>query len=267
LPTHPELLDWLARRFMDSGWNVRELCQMIVLSSTYRQASVPRDPELWTSDPENRLLARGPRHRLSPEQLRDNALAVSGLLVRKVGGPSVFPYQPAGLWRESGTGKSYPAAAGEGLHRRSLYTFWRRTSPPPSMTTFDAPTREFCLARRERTATPLQALVLLNDPQHVEAARVLAEKLIHEHNDDLHARVRAAFRLLTSREPSGAETAVLVRLHSREQAHFAANEQAAIQYVSTGKAPRDEGLSPADHAATTALVQALLNYDECVTKR
>ncbi|HXG10509.1 MAG TPA: DUF1553 domain-containing protein [Gemmataceae bacterium] len=266
-PSHPELLDWLARYFMDHGWNVHELCRLIVLSATYRQSSVPRDPRLYTSDPDNRLLARGPRHRLAAEQLRDNALAVSGLLVRRLGGPSVMPYQPAGLWEESGTGKVYRQSKGEGLYRRSLYTFWRRTAPPPSMTTFDAPTREFCLARRERTATPLQALVLLNDPQFVEAARVLAEKLIHQHGDDVAARVRTAFRLLTSRQPSSRELEVLLRLHREQRQRFQMAPDKAAAFLDTGEAPRDRTLDAADHAAMTVVVQALMNFDECVTKR
>ncbi len=169
-PTHPELLDWLSRQFVDSGWDVKALCKLIALSSTYRQSSTPRDAKLYADDPDNRLLARGPRHRLAAEQIRDAALAVSGLLAPKVGGPSVKPYQPAGLWKESGTGKSYVQDHGEALYRRSMYSFWRRTSPPPSMRSFDAGTREVCTARRERTVTPLQSLVLLNDPQFVEAA-------------------------------------------------------------------------------------------------
>jgi hypothetical protein len=266
-PTHPALLDWLARRFIDSGWDVHELCRLVALSATYRQDSTPRDPGLYDSDPANRLLARGPRHRLSAEQLRDNALAASGLLVATVGGPSVFPYQPAGLWEESGTGKSYPAVHGDSLYRRSMYTFWRRTSPPPTMTAFDAPSREYCLARRERTATPLQALALLNDPQFVEAARVLAERLIHEQGDDIDARIVTAFRLLTSRAPSDREQAALRGLYDRQRSRFDAQARQAAEYVAVGEAPRDTALNPADHAATTALVQALMNFDECVTKR
>jgi hypothetical protein len=267
LPTHPELLDWLARRFVDSGWNVRELCRRIVLSSTYRQSSTPRDPNLYETDPDNLLLARGPRHRFSAEQVRDNALAVSGLLVPTVGGPSVFPYQPAGLWEESGTGKSYHQSQGEGLYRRSLYTFWRRTSPPPTMTAFDAPSREYCLARRERTATPLQALALLNDPQFTEAARVLAEKLIKQDADDITARATTAFRLLTSRTPTDREKEVFANLYQRQRTRFEGHRDEATQYVSTGETQRDASLDPIDHAATTALVQALMSFDECVTKR
>ncbi|MCA9033417.1 MAG: DUF1553 domain-containing protein, partial [Planctomycetaceae bacterium] len=176
-PSHPELLDHLARYLIDHQWDLHALCRQIVLSATYRQSSTAADASLLAHDPQNIWLARGPKHRLSAEQLRDTALAASGLLVPTVGGPSVMPYQPAGLWEESGTGKSYHQSTGDGLYRRSMYTFWRRTAPPPSMLTFDATSRESCTARRELTTTPLQALVFLNDPQYVEAARVLAESL------------------------------------------------------------------------------------------
>ena len=265
-PSHPELLDYLARGFIESDWNVMVLCEEIALSATYRQSSTPRDPRLYESDPDNFLMARGPRHRLSAEQLRDNALAVSGLLVNTVGGPSVFPYQPAGVWEESGTGKTYHQSHGDGLYRRSLYTFWRRTSPPPSMVTFDAPSREYCLARRERTATPLQSLVLLNDTQFVEAARVLAEMLMKE-QADLPARLAAAFRLTTSRRPTERELVVLRELHAQQLAHYAAHQDQAELLVKAGEAPRDAKIDAADLAATTALVQTLLNFDESVTKR
>jgi hypothetical protein len=267
LPTHPQLLDWLARHFIDSGWNVKELCRLIVLSSTYRQASVPRSPQLVIDDPENRLLGRGPRYRLPAEQIRDNALAASGLLVKHLGGPSVKPYQPVGLWEESGTGKSYTQSQGEGLYRRSLYTFWRRTSPPPSMLTFDAVSREVCTARRERTATPLQALVLLNDPQFVEASRVLAERLIKAEQNAPADRIRTAFRLLTSRLPTDRELRILLQLYEEQREHFAKSPDDALAFLKIGEAPRDESLSPADHAATSVVVEAIFNFDECVTKR
>lgn len=266
-PTHSELLDWLARRFMDSGWDVRALSRMIVLSATYRQSSVPENPALYQSDPDNVLLARGPRHRLTSEQIRDGALAASGLLTRRIGGPSVYPYQPAGLWEESGTGKSYQQSHGDGLYRRSLYTFWRRTSPPPSMTVFDAPSREFCLTRRERTTTPLQALAVLNDPQYIEAARVLAERLIHEQADEIPQRLTSAFRLLSSREPNPRELDVLARLYKSQRAHYQQRPAEAKLYIATGESARDDKLDPIDHAATTAVVQALMNFDECLMKR
>ncbi len=266
-PSHPELLDWLARDFMNHGWNVKDLCKQIVLSSTYRQSTTPRDPKLHVEDPDNHWLARGPRYRLSAEQVRDNALAVSGLLVPNLGGPSVMPYQPAGLWEEAGTGKSYNQAKGEGLYRRSLYTFWRRTSPPPSMVTFDATSRETCTARRERTATPLQALVLLNDPQFIEAARVLAEKLIQQYPDSIDARLRSAFRHLTSRAPTEREIALLSRLYKDQHTLFTATPANAIALLTVGDSPRNDTLNPADHAATTVVIQTLMSFEECVTKR
>ncbi|MBS0261486.1 MAG: DUF1553 domain-containing protein, partial [Planctomycetes bacterium] len=267
LPTHPELLDWLTRRFIDSGWNVKELCRLMVLSATYRQSTVPHDRQLYVEDPENRLLGRGPRYRLSAEQIRDNALVVSGLLVRKIGGPSVMPYQPAGLWEESGTGKSYSQSHGEGLYRRSLYTFWRRTSPPPSMTTFDAVSREVCVARRERTSTPLQALVLLNDPQFVEAARVLAEKLVKQPGSTVPSRLATAFRLCTSRQPTSAEGEILAKLYAEQQARFAAAPADAQALLAVGESPRDDKLDPVELAATAVVVRALFNFEECITKR
>lgn len=266
-PTHPQLLDWLARHFMQSGWNVKELCKLIVLSATYRQSTVPRDLTLYVEDPGNRLLARGPRYRLPAEQIRDNVLAVSGLLVRKIGGPSVMPYQPAGLWEESGTGKSYVQSHGEGLYRRSLYTFWRRTSPPPNMTTFDAVSREVCIARREQTATPLQALVLLNDPQFVEAARVLAEKLIKQEGSTVESRLETAFRMLTSRAASAREREILLTLYRDQHTHFASAVKEAEVFLAVGETPRDSKVDPTDLAATTMVVRLLFNFDECVTKR
>jgi hypothetical protein len=265
-PTHPELLDWLARDFMDHGWDVQRLCRMIVLSATYRQSSTPRDPATFESDPDNRLLARGPRHRLSAEQLRDDALAVSGLLKPRIGGPSVFPYQPPGLWEEAGTGKSYSPSTGDDLYRRSLYSFWRRTSPPPTMTAFDAPTREYCVVQRERTGTPLQALTLLNDPQFIEASRVLAGKELTKEGNDA-SRLTEAFRKLTSRVPNEDELSVLQTMLDRQRAYFSDRKDEATKYVSTGAAPRNESLDITEHASLTAVIQALMNFDECVTKR
>jgi hypothetical protein len=267
LPTHPELLDWLATRFIDSGWDVKALCRLIVLSSTYRQSSIPVNPSLLLDDPDNQLLARGPRVRLTAEQLRDNALAVSGLLNPTMGGPAVKPYQPAGLWEDSGTQHEYAQSTGPDLLRRSCYTFWRRTLPPPAMTVFDAPTREFCKARREKSATPLQALVLFNDPQFVEPARVLAEKLVREFPADDPGRVRSAYRLLTGKQPSAQTEAILVRLLQKERAHFASAPQDADALRSRiGQAPADPALNAVEVASTTMLTRALLGYDECVMK-
>ncbi|WP_353718371.1 DUF1553 domain-containing protein [Dyadobacter sp. 676] len=205
LPTHPQLLDWLAVDFMNSGWNIKRLHKLIMLSATYRQSSVTT-PELLEKDPDNELLARGARFRFTAEMIRDNALFISGLMVNKMGGQSVYPYQPAGLWDELSDKVwryKYLQEPGEGLYRRSLYTVWKRTSPPPSMLIFDAPERGECVAKRRSTSTPLQALVLLNDPQYVEAARALAERVLHEtrgiNSTDM------AFRLITGRRPDRAE--------------------------------------------------------------
>ena len=190
LPTHPELLDWLAGRFMDDGWDVKALHRLDRHLGDI-PAVVAVSARTRSSRPRQRLLARGPKTRLMAEQIRDSALAASGLLNRTIGGPSVKPYQPAGLWEQSGTGKTYKQDTGDKLYRRSLYTFWRRTSPPPSMATFDAMSREVCTARRDVTATPLQSLVLLNDPQFVEAARVLAEQLLTRFpNDEARTKPR-----------------------------------------------------------------------------
>ena len=180
LPTHPELLDWLTDQFIKDGWDLKALHRRMVLSATFRQSSVTT-ADAAARDPENQLLSRWPKTRLLAEQIRDSALAASGLLNRTIGGPSVKPYQPAGLWEQSGTGKTYKQDTGLKLYRRSLYTFWRRTAPPPSMTAFDAVTREVCVARREATVTPLQSLLLLNDPQFVEASRALAERVLKRH--------------------------------------------------------------------------------------
>jgi len=267
LPTHPGLLDWLSREFISSGWDVKALCKLITTSATYRQSSVPYDRGLLVRDPDNQFLARGPKHRLPAEQIRDNALASSGLLVRKVGGASVMPYQPAGLWKESGTGEIYKQGKGDALYRRSMYTFWKRTAPPPSMLVFDATSREVCTVKREQTASPQQALVLLNDPQFVEASRVLAERLIKNSPEDPSARVTEAFRILTGRVPTGKESAILNRLYAEQKAHYATVPEEAQAFLSTGEAPRDKTLDPADHAATTVVVNALFNFDECVTKR
>jgi hypothetical protein len=266
-PSHPELLDWLARDFMNHGWNVKRFCKEIVLSATYCQSSQPRDLKLYVEDPDNKLLGRGPRYRLSAEQIRDNALAISGLLVSKIGGASVMPYQPAGLWEEAGTGKSYAQSKGEGLYRRSLYTFWRRTSPPPSMLTFDATGRETCTARRERTATPLQSLVLLNDPQFIEAARMLAQKLLEQRDIGINDQILAAFRILTSRSPSEKEMLVLTRLYREQKSHFESVPNDAREFLAIGDTRRDEQINAADHAAMTVLVKTLMSFDECVTKR
>ncbi len=266
LPTHPELLDGLARRFIDSGWDRKALHKLMVMSAAYRQSSDATRDQI-AADPDNRLLARGPRHRLAAEQIRDAALAVGGALNRQIGGPSVKPDQPAGVWEEAGTGKTYTQDKGDKLYRRSLYTFWRRTAPPPSMMAFDAVTREVCTAKREVTSTPLQALVLLNDPQFLEAARILAEKLLRSSSADLDARINAAFRTVTGRTPDARELTVLRRLHEEQRGHFAADPAAAAALLKVGERPADASLPPADLAATAMLVGTLMNHDEFVMKR
>ena len=251
---------------MDSGWDVKALHKLIVTSATFRQSS-RATPEALAKDPDNQLLSRGPTTRMSAEEVRDSALAASGLLTRMVGGPSVKPYQPAGLWEQSGTGKTYTQDHGAELYRRSLYTFWRRTSPPPSMLTFDAMSREVCTAKREVTTTPLQALVLLNDPQFVEAARVLATRLLRTYPHDGAARNRDAFRALIGRAPDTAEAAILRDCSAEQRALFAASSANARRFVSIGESSTDRVLPAADSAAMTTVVSAIMNFDEFVMER
>ncbi len=266
LPSHPELLDWLAGWFVDHNWDVKALHRLIVSSATYQQSS-DASRELVERDPENRLLARGPKTRLLAEEIRDGALAASGLLNTNIGGPSVKPYQPEGLWEQSGTGKTYTQDHGGNLYRRSLYTFWRRTSPPPAMLTFDAVSREVCTAKRETTLTPLQALVLLNDPQFIEAARVLGEKLLKQFPGDADARTRAAFRALTGRLPDATELKILGQLFTEQKDLFANDEPDATKLLGTGESKWDASLPRAEFAATTLMVNAIMNFDEFVVER
>ena len=274
-PSHPELLDWLAVEFMEKKWDVKAFVRMIVTSSAYRQSSVVT-PELAARDPENRLLARGPRYRLQAEFIRDQALAVSGLLDGRMGGASVFPYQPAGLWEElmersdgdQFTAQKYVQSHGPDLYRRSMYTFWKRTSPPPGMSTFDAPDRETCTVRRGRTNTPLQALVLLNDPTYVEAARKLAERMMREPAPaaSVDDRIAFAFRLATARGPRAEESAVLKKIYEAQLAAYRANHDAAMKLLAVGESPRDEKLDAPELAAWTMVATTVLNLDETVTK-
>jgi hypothetical protein len=266
LPTHPALLDWLAATLVESGWDVKALHRVILTSATFRQSSaVPA--AVVARDPENTRLGRGPSQRLLAEQIRDSALAASGLLTRRIGGRSVKPYQPAGLWEQAGTGKTYTPDTGDLLYRRSLYTFWRRTLPPPSMLTFDAVSREVCTARREVTTTPLQAMVLLNDPQFVEAARALAERLLGRWPRDAGARHLAAFRRLTGRPPDAREAEVLARLFAEQRAIFARTPADAEAFLATGASTWNRALPHAELAATTAVVSAIMNLDEFVVLR
>jgi len=270
-PTHPELLDWLAVEFVESGWDVKALLRTLLSSETYRQSSVTT-PEALARDPDNRLLARGPRFRLPAEFIRDAALKASGLLVDQLGGPSVLPYTPGDPWREISHYGSTPATAqsfvqdhGEKLYRRSLYTFWKRTLPPPNMALFDAPNREVCALERGATNTPLQALVLLNDVQFVEAARALAERILHRAGTDA-ARLAWAFEEVTSRAPEPAEAEVLLRTLARERARFAAEPEAARRVLASGESPRDESLPGVEHAAWAQVATLLLNLSEALTR-
>jgi len=266
LPSHPELLDWLAAAFMESGWNLKALHKAIVLSATYQQDS-DAAPARVAQDPDNRWLSRGPRHRLSAEEIRDSALAVSGLLNPAMGGPSVKPYQPPGVWEEAGTGKTYTQDHGDKLYRRSLYTFVRRTAPPPAMLSFDAGSREVCTANREITATPLQSLVLMNDPQFVEAARVLAERLWREPAASDDARWERGFEIVTGRRPTAREREILLRLYAEQLAFYRADAEAAGKLIRTGERPPDASVPAPELAASTLVVSTLMNHDEFVMKR
>lgn len=268
-PSHPELLDWLARHFVASGWDVKALCAEIVLSATYRQDSTLR-PELQERDPVNALLARGPSGRLASEMIRDTALFAAGLLDRELGGPPVSPYQPPGLWRESNTmSPAYAQSVGTGLYRRSLYTVWKRTSPIPNMSVFDSPTREVGCSRRQRTNTPLQALVLLNDVQFVEAARVLAERMLREAPE---APIAALFSRLTGRLPRESEAAVLLELFTDQRAAFLADPDGVAALLGAGERPLSEPFiasapDRAELAALTIVAQVTANLDATVWKR
>lgn len=268
-PSHPALLDWLANEFVRSGWDIKQMQRLIVTSNTYRQSSRVT-PELFERDPENRLLARGPRYRVDAEMVRDAALAVSGLLVERIGGPSVKPYQPEGLWEAvafvSSNTSAFKRDDGDALYRRSMYTFWKRTCPPPSLLTFDAPSRETCTVRRARTNTPLQALVLMNDEQYVEAARKLAERIMIEGGSSPPDRAGYGFRLATGRPPEPDELEVLVRSFEANLADYRAGVEAAKQLLSIGEAPRNESLEPGELAAWTMVANLILNLDETVTK-
>jgi hypothetical protein len=267
-PSHPELLDWLATEFVRGGWDVKALQRLIVTSATYRQASRAA-PALVQRDPDNRLLARGPRFRLPAEVVRDNALAVAGLLVERVGGPPVKPYQPAGLWEElaGGAGEGpYVQEHGPNLYRRSLYVYRKRTVPHPALATFDAPSREVCQVKRPRTNTPLQALELLNDVTYVEAARQLGHRMLTEGGASAEGRVTFAFRLATGRPPAPAEVRVLVRGLERYRQAFRADVEAAERFVRHGDSPVGAADDPVELAACTATASIVLNLDETITR-
>lgn len=268
-PSHPELLDWLAIDFVESGWDVKRFLKQIMMSATYQQSSKVTAEKLAV-DPQNRLLARGPRFRLDAEVIRDQALAVSGLLIETIGGESVKPYQPAGLWKPVGFGGSNTSTfvqdKGDKLFRRSMYTFWKRTVPPPSMATFDAPDRETCQVRRARTNTPLQALVLLNDVQYVEAARKFAERIMREGGSPTEDRVAYAFRSVLSRQPNATEQESLSNLYEEYLSAFRGDPEAATKLLSAGESPRDDTLDANELAAWSMVAHVLLNLSETVTR-
>jgi hypothetical protein len=252
---------------VDSGWNLQHIQRLIVSSSTYQQRS-EASPEVYRRDPENRLLARGPRHRLPAEAVRDNALAVSGLLVQKIGGPSVMPYQPEGLWEElaGGAFEVYTQGHGDDLYRRSLYVYRKRTVPHPSMSTFDAPSWEICQAKRAVTDTPLQALALLNDVTYVEAARKFAERMLLEGGSSADDRLTFGYRSATGRAPSAAELNTLRASLEKYAARFHQSKEAAEEFISHGESPRNQSLDVVELAAHTAVASVLLNLDETVSK-
>ena len=263
-PSHPQLLDWLAREFIESGWDVKHMHRLILTSATYRQSSVGK-AELIRDDPENRMLARGARFRLPAMMLRDQALALSGLLDDRIGGRPVYPYQPEGMWLEFSYEKfSYTPSSGDDLYRRSLYTFWRRTVAPPNM--FDAANRQACTVRDGRTNTPLHALTTLNDPTFVEASRIWAERIIREGGSDASSRLRWAFHQATAHDPSDAELALLTGAQAKAFDHFKSHPEAASELLSIGEKPADKKFDPIEVASYTHVAQLILNLDEVWVK-
>ena len=267
-PTHPELLDYLALNFREKNWDVKAFLKEIVLSATYRQSSYTSEM-VKEVDFANDLYSRYPAHRLPAELVRDNALAASGLLVPQIGGPSVHPYQPEGLWEALATRNAtkYIQDHGDSLYRRSLYTIWKRSSPPPSMLNFDATDRSYCAVRRQKTASPLQALVLMNDPQFVEAARILAEKMQRMpdttgNNISESDRLAYGFQALTSRKPRKEELSILTELYENQWAYFKENKEKAIDLLTVGEYQRDKQLDPVITAAYTIVASTIMNFDE-----
>jgi hypothetical protein len=288
-PDHPELLDWLATELVRLDWDLKALRKTIVLSAVYRQQSgeptesgkpkaesrkAAPDSDLRLSafrsrlsvDPDNRLLARGPRVRLSARAVRDQALFVSGLLVERIGGPSVKPYQPEGLWKEIATTTEYDRSDGPDLYRRSLYTYWKRTVAPPTMAIFDAAGRETCVVRTMPTNTPLQALALMNDVTFVEAARVLAGRVLHESRANPATAIDRAFLLATARQPTAEERSILAATWQHHRKTFQGDAAAASALIAIGESPRDPAVDPCDLAAMTMVTSLILNLDEVITK-
>jgi hypothetical protein len=264
-PTHPELLDWLATEFVRTGWDVKAMQKLIVTSATYRQSS-RGSQDLLRRDPENRLLARGPRWRLPAEMVRDQALYAAGLLTERLGGPSVKPYQPAGLWKDTSMqDMEYVQSKGRDLYRRSLYTFWKRTIAPPFMVNFDAANHESCVVRETRTNTPLQALNLMNDVAFLEAARFLGQRMMKK-GGDATARLRFGFRLATGRWPSPAEEQVLLDDLRFHRDYFSTDTKKADEFLDQGDSPADRALNRPELAAYAAVASMILNLDETITK-
>jgi hypothetical protein len=268
-PSHPELLDWLAVEFRESGWDMKHMYKLMVMSASYRQ-SAKSSPDQLARDPKNLLLAHGPRFRMDAEMLRDIALQSSGLLVNKVGGPSVKPYQPGNVWESVGYPTSdttkYKQDHGDALYRRSLYTYWKRMAMQPNMDAFDAPTRDTACTRRQRTDTPLQALVTMNDPQWVEASRALAERLIRQGGKQPEQRIQYLSELVLSHDPSPQMASVLQRSLNQMEKHYAADPTAAHDLVAVGEKPRDAAIPPPELAAWTMVVSEVLNLDEALNK-
>ena len=269
LPSHPELLDWLSLYFIDKNWNIRDLIKIIVSSRTYKQKSL-FGKEKNSIDPNNIYLSRASSHRLPAEMIRDNALALSGLLSKKVGGPSVKPYQPKGLWKEKNTFSlrllEYKESQGEDLYRRGMYTFIKRGSPPPSLITFDATSREICTIKREKTSSPLQSLVLLNDTQFFEASRVFAERIISQSKNDLSDQIIYGFRLATSRFPKESEVKLLKELYLNKLSFYKKNRGEAYKVINIGASKTKFYKKAPQVAAMTMVANTLLNLNESYYK-
>jgi hypothetical protein len=265
-PSHPELLDWLATEFQ-SNWDMKKLHRLMVTSAAYRQSSKVT-PQMLARDPENRLIARGPRFRVDAESVRDTALYISGLLVERAGGKSVKPYQPGGLWEAVSFNNSqkYVPDTGDAQYRRSMYTYWKRQSPPPNLMIFDAPTREYCVVRRPRTNTPLQALALMNDPQIVEASRAFAQRMMTEGGKDAESRLAYGFSLATSRKIAKDESKVLLEVFKQQLADYQKDKDAAEKLLGLGSFKARPELDHAELAAWTMVANTILNLDETITK-
>jgi hypothetical protein len=269
LPSHPELLDWLAVEFRESGWDIKRFFKLLVTSAAYRQSAAVT-PDKLEKDPTNRLVSRGPRFRVDAEVVRDYALAVSGLLSPQIGGPSVKPYQPEGVWEAvamiGSNTRDYRRDSGESLYRRSLYTFWKRSAPPASLDVFNAPSREVCAVRRERTNTPLQALVTMNDPQFVEAARNLAQQTLVHGGDSVDGRLDYLAKRLLCRPLAAAELPVVQASLADLSAYYAGHAEDAQQLLAVGESKPDSSLDAAALAAWTMLANQLMNLDEVLNK-